>query len=63
MFFCEPCRVTNQWPEAMAKSYGPCEECGTTGRCHEVPSSHPSWDAARDAMSKPPMSIQTRKPS
>jgi predicted ATP-dependent serine protease len=38
MFFCEPCRVKNEWPESTLKSFGRCEECGHKTRCHDVPS-------------------------
>jgi hypothetical protein len=38
MFFCEPCRVKNEWPESTLKSFGRCEECGTEAGCHDVPS-------------------------
>lgn len=39
MFYCETCRLNNQWPEAIAKSSGRCECCGAEGQCHDRPSS------------------------
>lgn len=39
MFFCDRCRVRKQWPESLAKSTGPCEICGKTRLCNDVPSS------------------------
>lgn len=39
MFFCEECRVRNEWPEGFAKSLGPCEICGKTAACYDIPSS------------------------
>ena len=43
MFFCEKCRVKNDWPTSMGYpfmgiSYGPCEVCKKVGECHDVPS-------------------------
>lgn len=39
MFYCEACRVANQWPKGMSKSVGPCEMCGITRHCYDRPSS------------------------
>lgn len=39
MFYCEPCRIKNKWPESFGKSYGPCELCGKKAECHDRPSS------------------------
>lgn len=40
MFFCEPCRVKNNWPHAIGfGSAGHCEVCNTVAVCHDVPSS------------------------
>ncbi len=39
MFFCEKCRVKRDWPESLGKSRGPCEICGKTEICNDVPSS------------------------
>jgi hypothetical protein len=39
MFFCEECRVKNNWPGIIEASYGPCEVCGKTAECYDVPSS------------------------
>lgn len=29
MFFCNPCREANNWPESMVRSRGTCEVCVT----------------------------------
>ena len=39
MFFCEKCRIKYRYPEAVAFSFGPCELCKTTSKCHDYPSS------------------------
>lgn len=39
MFYCEPCRVKNGWPDPIMKSIGPCELCGKHALCHDMPSS------------------------
>jgi len=39
MFFCEKCRVKNRYPEAINFSFGNCELCKTTTKCHDYPSS------------------------
>lgn len=63
MFYCDPCRETNGWPESMFKSFGPCEECGQSSRCNEVASSVlATWDAARDVLSTPEMFVQRGRP-
>jgi hypothetical protein len=38
MFYCEPCRIKNEWPEGWAKSRGPCEVCGQVALCYDVQS-------------------------
>ena len=38
MFYCEPCREKNDWPGIVALSYGPCEMCGKTAECYDIPS-------------------------
>jgi len=38
MFFCEPCRVKNGWPESLMKSHGTCEICGEVKVCFDIPS-------------------------
>ena len=40
MYFCDPCRGKKQWSESMAKSEGPCEVCGKTSVCNDVPSKY-----------------------
>jgi hypothetical protein len=42
MFFCEECRVKNDYPTSlgypyMGTSYGKCELCGKIRVCHDVP--------------------------
>lgn len=39
MFYCEPCRVKQQWPEGLTGSNGICEVCGERASCYDVPSS------------------------
>lgn len=39
MFFCEACKIKNNWPGIIPMSYGPCEMCRKTGPCYDVPSS------------------------
>lgn len=38
MFYCDFCGKKNGWPEGLAKSYGPCEVCGTRAECSDVQS-------------------------
>lgn len=38
MFFCDPCRDKNNWPDSIGRSYGRCEVCGDKGSCNNVPS-------------------------
>lgn len=39
MFYCETCRVKNEWPKAyLSFSRGNCELCGKFSVCHDVPS-------------------------
>lgn len=33
MFYCEQCRVTNEWPTSMVTSHGRCELCGKGASC------------------------------
>lgn len=39
MFYCEPCRLKNEWPTSFAVSYGPCELCKKQANCYDRPSS------------------------
>lgn len=39
MFFCEPCRKKEDWPESLLLSKGRCEICKKTAICHDVKSS------------------------
>lgn len=38
MFFCDTCAVERGWPGSWSKSAGPCEICGKTAVCNDVPS-------------------------
>ncbi len=40
MFYCEPCRVENNWPKSMLAyiSRGMCEICETVQSCYDIPS-------------------------
>lgn len=39
MFYCEPCRIENDWPDAITKSFGTCEMCDRRDLCHDRPTS------------------------
>lgn len=39
MFYCEQCRIANEWPTGIFKSRGPCEICGNVRDCYDRPSS------------------------
>jgi len=38
MFYCDECRIKNEWPTSVVKSNGPCEICGFYNTCHDRPS-------------------------
>lgn len=38
MFYCDPCRVKNNWPEGLLYSLGKCELCNTRALCYDRPS-------------------------
>lgn len=38
MFYCNPCAKENDWPETITCSFGPCEVCGNSSICNEMPS-------------------------
>jgi len=57
MFYCEECRKKNKWPEGFAVSRGPCEMCGKTATCHDVPSC-----ALPDRKEKPVAKKKSKKP-
>ena len=38
MLYCDSCRKAADWPISGAKSVGPCEVCGKTRECYDVPS-------------------------
>lgn len=37
MFFCEPCRSKNAWPEGPEDVRATCEICGEFAYCHDIP--------------------------
>lgn len=41
MFYCEPCGKKSDWPtwDFLPQSRGPCEMCGKSAACFDVPSS------------------------
>lgn len=38
MFYCEGCRVDNDWPRSVRESRCNCEVCKDNGMCYDVPS-------------------------
>jgi hypothetical protein len=38
VFFCKECQEKNKWPEGFSRSTGPCEVCGKTADCFDIPS-------------------------
>lgn len=40
MFYCDECGKKNGWPTGpyTVQSYGPCEVCGRTRGCNDIPS-------------------------
>lgn len=40
MFYCELCRVKMEWPQSFGGSHGPCEVCGVTSNCYDIPSKY-----------------------
>lgn len=38
MFYCTECADKWEWPVTMFQSFGPCEMCGRSRSCNEVPS-------------------------
>lgn len=38
MFYCQACAKKKSWPESLCQSQGPCEVCGKTALCNDVPS-------------------------
>lgn len=38
MFYCEECGTKRGWRPGLFQSYGPCELCGKTRECSDVPS-------------------------
>ena len=39
MFYCNDCRIKNDWVESFNESYGKCEVCGKIDVCNDVLSS------------------------
>ncbi len=37
MFYCDKCRDSNEWPDTLSKSDGPCECCGKKRLCNDIP--------------------------
>lgn len=37
MFYCDMCAFERGYPEGFRKSRGPCEFCGKTRNCSDVP--------------------------
>jgi hypothetical protein len=50
MFFCEMCRFARRWPGSLMRSHGPCEICGVTSNCYDVPSKELPLRGARSAV-------------
>ena len=41
MFYCDKCGNERGWPVGVrGRSVGPCEICGATSDCNDVPSAH-----------------------
>jgi len=40
MFYCNDCKIKNDWPESFNESYGKCEICNKMSVCNDVSSSH-----------------------
>jgi len=38
MFYCDECKVKNNWPESLFKSIGKCECCEKVKECNDIPS-------------------------
>ena len=36
MFYCEDCRLENNWPPSLMKSNGTCEVCGKNAVCYDL---------------------------
>lgn len=55
MFYCEPCRLVNDWPHSIMRWRSVCEICRKySGDCNDIPSSaltpvkYPSSTAAEE---------------
>lgn len=57
MFYCDACAHKNGWPDDfwLPRSHGPCEVCGKTASCHDVPSTRLS-DNRNRSQSTPSLS-------
>ncbi len=53
MFYCEVCRVKNNWPRSISRSRGACEVCDEIGDCYDIASSYLSSPEARWRVSEP----------
>lgn len=38
MFYCDPCRIDNDWPASISTSFGSCEMCRKQVVCWNRPS-------------------------
>jgi hypothetical protein len=38
VFFCEECRIENEWHKSFGGSNGRCEVCAKTASCYDIPS-------------------------
>lgn len=51
MFYCEACRINNDWPTSLGRSHGKCGCCNIVAECYDRPSSSlplPATKAAED---------------
>lgn len=62
MFFCEPCRATNRWPESIRQSQGQCECCNVYAVCYDVPSRHLPLPPKMPAPPTSPLEPQVGEP-
>ena len=58
MFYCEKCRIENEWPQSLMQSRGPCEMCHESALCWDksskyLPGSKKFYDANPNAPRDP----------
>lgn len=63
MFFCETCRVDNQWPTSLRRSQGQCECCNTYASCYDVPSRRLPMPPRTPVPPTSPLEPQTGEPN